>query len=102
MMQFRQNVFVSQSSIYFEEKWNFNEINADEKQIKFFELEAGGFWLEQPSSTVLSTLYFRSSLKKRVYSLDPYKIMALLGDIGGFTELLGLFGLALTSHLVHY
>ena len=68
----------------------------------FFELEAGGFWLDQPSSTVVSTLFFRSSLKKRVYSLDPYKIMALLGDIGGFTELLGLLGLALTSNLVQY
>ena len=101
-LSFRQNIFVSQSSIYFEDKWSLNEIRAEERERSFYELEASNFWAESGSSTLFSTIYFRASLKKRLYSLDPYKVMALLGDIGGFTELLALFGFALTTRLVHY
>lgn len=93
---------MAQSGVYFEDKWALHEINSEEKEKKFFELELGNFWLDMANSQEYASLYFRSSLKNRIYSRDPYKVMSLLGDIGGFTELLYLIGFALTTQVVHY
>ena len=95
-------MYISQSKVYFENKWNLNEIRSQEKERLFYEFELGNFWLEPANNEEISALYFRSNLKNRVYSRDPYKVMALLGDIGGFTEVLYLIGFALTTSVVRY
>ncbi len=41
-------------------------------------------------------------MKKHIYSLDPYKILSLLGDIGGFLELVRAVGYALTFYFVQH
>ena len=41
-------------------------------------------------------MYFRAASKHRVYSLDPYKILDLLGDMGGILEIGMALGLVMT------
>ena len=48
----------------------------------------------------LSTVYFRASSKMNVYSLDPYKILDLLGDLGGLLDLVKAIGWILTVSVV--
>ena len=50
----------------------------------------------------MSTLIFRSSLKRQVYSSDPYKILNLLGDIGGYLELIMALGFAMAHYFVQH
>lgn len=48
----------------------------------------------------LSTIYFRSASKKRRYSMDNYKFITLLGDLGGILDLFMAFGTLITIGLV--
>ena len=57
--RYKQNLFVSQSGIYFESKWSFHEI--DRKEKKFYELQEGSYWSEKESSSKYSSIFFRSS-----------------------------------------
>ena len=91
----KQNYFVSQSGIYFEDKWSWHEIDREEK--KFYELQQGSSWSEPVSESKFSSVFFRASLKRNIYSSDPYKFLNMLGDIGGYSELLAIVGVALTS-----
>ena len=45
-------------------------------------------------------MYFRAASKKNLYSLDPYKILDLLGDLGGLLEYVRAFGMILTASMV--
>ena len=36
----------------------------------------------------------------RVYSLDPYKIIDLLGDMGGLLDIINAFGILVTMTIV--
>ena len=47
-----------------------------------------------------SDVYFRVASKRRIYSLDPYKILDLLGDMGGLLDILHVFGILLTLSIV--
>ena len=47
-----------------------------------------------------SAVYFRVASKRRIYSLDPYKILDLLGDMGGLLDIIHAFGILLTSSVV--
>ena len=47
-----------------------------------------------------SDVYFRVASKKNLYSLDPYKILDLLGDLGGLLEYVRAFGIILTASMV--
>ena len=38
--------------------------------------------------------------KRRIYSLDPYKILDLLGDMGGLLDIIHAFGILLTVSIV--
>ena len=44
--------------------------------------------------------YFRVASKKQMYSLDPYKILDLLGDLGGLLEFFKAFGMIFTASIV--
>ena len=59
--------------------------------------------LEIPNSDgeiTYSDVYFRVASKKNLYSLDPYKILDLLGDLGGLLEYVRAFGMILTASMV--
>ena len=45
---------------------------------------------------VYSTMYFRTAPTKRVYSKDPYKVLNLLGDMGGLLDIIMAFGVLIT------
>ena len=45
---------------------------------------------------VYSTMYFRTAPTKRVYSKDPYKVLNLLGDMGGLLDIIFAFGVLIT------
>ena len=63
-------------------------------------MKAGTVWTEAAIDNKMSTLIFRSSLKRQVYSSDPYKILNLLGDIGGYLELIMALGFAMAHYFV--
>ena len=98
--RYKQNIFVSKSEVYFENKWSFHEINSVARE--FHELHEGSIWTESPSSTKLNSIFFRASLKKHIYSSDPYKFLSLLGDIGGYLELIMAFGILMTYYFVQH
>ena len=95
---------MSKSEIYFENKWNAQEI----EQIgdSFIEIFGGLKWYEEipsPNSdgeVTYSDVYFRAASKKHLYSLDPYKILDLLGDLGGLLDLVKAIGWVLTAKVV--
>ena len=65
------------------------------------EFTGGSSWIENikvdaEGDASLSDIYFRVDSKKRVYSLDPYKILDLLGDLGGLMDIMIAFGTVLT------
>ena len=84
----KQDFFISKSNVYFENKWSLVELNSIGDN--FAEITHGQPWTEpfDPESPILSTVYFRSSSKMRVYSLEPYKVLDLMGDMGGLLEIL--------------
>lgn len=95
----KQDIFVSQSEIYFESKWALVELEQDGKQ--FVEFTGGSSWIENvkfdaDGDASYSDIYFRVASKKRVYSLEPYKILDLLGDLGGLLDIMFAFGTILT------
>ena len=47
-----------------------------------------------------SNVYFRVASKRRIYSLDPYKILDLLGDMGGLLDIINAFGVLITVSIV--
>lgn len=101
-----QNIFLSQSSIIFQSKWSTEEINTN--GLHFIEFTAGQEIHSVESETPLhnnfqdsySDLYFRASSKRRIYNLDPYKILALLSDMGGLLDIITSFGTLLTLSIV--
>ena len=96
----KQDIFVAKSEVYFENKFSLVEISSEANH--FFELSPGSPWNcgFEPEDPVLSSMYFRSGSKNRVYSHDPYKFLDFLGDIGGFLEIGYAFGLILTMSFV--
>lgn len=45
-------------------------------------------------------MYFRTAPTKRVYSKDPYKVLNLLGDMGGLLDIIMAFGVLITISYV--
>ena len=48
-----------------------------------------------------SSVYFRVASKRRIYSMDPYKILDLLGDMGGLLDIVTAFGILITAKIVN-
>ena len=48
----------------------------------------------------MSSIYFRADHKNHFYSLEPYKISDLLGDLGGYQEIIFAVGVVLTVLIV--
>ena len=105
-MSFRsaQDIFLSKSEIYFEDKWSTEEINAIGNN--FIEIFTGLKWLKdlpdpnEDGETIYSDVYFRAASKRNLYSLDPYKILDLLGDLGGLLDFVRVVGWILTASVV--
>ena len=90
---------MSQSEIYFESKWALYELS--QEGIQFAEFTGGSNWVEHikvdaEGDASLSDIYFRVGSKKHVYSLEPYKVLDLLGDLGGLLDIMLAFGTVLT------
>ena len=92
----KQDIFLSKSEVYFESKWALVEIQ--DKNVPFIEFTEGSAWTESMTRNYdfYSTVYFRTAPKMRVYSLDPYKIINLLGDMGGLLDIINAFGILVT------
>lgn len=41
-------------------------------------------------------MYFRAGAKYRIYSLSPYNILGLLGDMGGLLDIVFILGAIIT------
>lgn len=100
----RQEIFMSKSHVYIESKWHFTEITED--QMNFVEHKMGSTWSEPiPAGTALSertyaSVQLKAGSKLHRYSVEPYKILDLLGDMGGFLEIIMTCGLLLTFFFV--
>ena len=69
------------------------------------EFMAGSPWYQTFGSETeepftYSNVYFRVASKRRIYSLDPYKILDLLGDMGGLLDIINAFGVLVTVSVV--
>ena len=84
---------MSQSEVYFENKWSVVEIGEPGHQ--FVEFTHGTPRVENMEGKY-SSIYFRMASKRRVYSLEPYKILDLLGDMGGLLDIIFAFGVLIT------
>ena len=49
----------------------------------------------------LSEIYFRVASKKRAYSLEIYKFLTLLGDLGGILDIIMALGSLITISFVY-
>ena len=111
--KWRKDIFLSQSEIYFENKWSLVELHNN--GVPFVEFSEGSAWSEaiaessESSASSIDSLngetshsdvYFRAASKKRVYSMDPYKILDLLGDMGGLLDIIMAFGVLITMQIV--
>ena len=99
----KQDIFVSQSEVYFESKWTLVEVGIPGNQ--FAEFSSGIPRFESIESfdkdeKVYSTVIFRVAMKRRIYSMDPYKILTLLGDMGGLLDIIMAFGVLITVNYV--
>lgn len=76
--------------------------------VNFFEIMDSVNWAEEIPSDVprkfrtYTSMYFRADSKKRIFSLDPYKLTDLLGDLGGFLEIVQSVGIFLTVVFVEH
>ena len=99
----KQDIFVSQSDVYFENKWSL--VETDRPSIPFPEYSASSPMIESikqgdKDKTIYSSMYFRAASLKRQYSMEPYKILTLLGDMGGLLDIIMAFGVMITITLV--
>ena len=76
----------------------------ESKREQFFEFEAGSpssqSYLHASEVGAYSNVYFRVASKRRIYSLEPYKILDLLGDMGGLLDIINAFGILITASIV--
>ena len=99
-----QDIFLSKSEIYFEDKWSTEEINTVGND--FIEIFGGLQWFKdysrpnQEGEAIYADVYFRAASKRNLYSLDPYKILDLLGDLGGLLDFVRVVGWILTASVV--
>ena len=97
-----QDIFVSQSKVYFENKWSLVEVGNPGKP--FAEFQAGNSRIESTEHSeterIYSSMYFKAASKKRMYSMEPYKILTLLGDMGGLLDIIMAFGVLITISFV--
>ena len=85
--------------MYFENKYSPVEIHND--GIPFIEFQSGNLWSDSnDDADSYSNLYLRTASKRRIYSLDPYKILDLLGDMGGLLDIINAFGVLFTASIV--
>ena len=96
-------MYISQSEVYFESKWSLVEIS--DQGVPFVEFTPGSVWNEKSIKREgrdehYSDIYFRAATKKRFYSLEPYKILDLLGDMGGLLDIVMALGVLVTMNVV--
>ena len=74
----------------------------DDVANSFFEFSQGQKWtadieVGKDGEIRLSSVYFRMASKSKSYSLNPYGIMSLLGDMGGLLDIVWAVGIILTA-----
>ena len=58
------------------------------------DLEYAG--MDEHEKVHVSSIYFKLASKRHKYSINPYGIMSLLGDMGGLLDIVMAFGVILT------
>ena len=104
--QQKQDIFFSKSEIDFQDKWTF--VQLDSEGDPFIEYQVGSPWNEaintdldnRNEALVYSSIYFRAGSKYRIYSLGPYNILDLLGDMGGLLDIVFILGAVITFFFV--
>ena len=84
--------------MYFENKWSVVETGTPGKQ--FLDFTHGTPRRESFDEKAYSSIFFRTASKRGVYSSEPYKILSLLGDMGGLLDILFAFGVLITAGYV--
>ena len=96
---------ISESETSFENKFMPTEIFGRDG-VPVLEFSMRQHWSERNdqdlplSEQKYASLFFRAHTKRRVYNRDPYKLLELLGDLGGLFDILILIGLLLTNFWV--
>ena len=93
----KQDIYLSKSSIDFEDRMNPVRLKHEAGR-EFIEFTAGNHWTEEmyDRTQALASVFFRVASKRRAYSLNPYNILDLLGDMGGLLDIVMAFGMLLT------
>ena len=75
-------------------------VELTDKGEEFIEYTPGGTWTENfeddDSTSSYSDIYLRVASRKRFYGLEPYKILDLLGDMGGLLDIVFAIGTLMT------
>ena len=96
----KRDIFISASQISFASKWSAIKISED--FVSFGEFLETALWYDniiEDENFSFSNIYFRASSKRRVYSLEPYNIIELLGDMGGLLDIAYAFGILCTASI---
>ena len=90
---------MSRSQISFESKWS--ALKLSNSFVPFGEFLETSIWSETSieESIYDSNVFFRASSKRRIYSIEPYNILDLLGDMGGLLDIIYAFGILCTASI---
>ena len=93
----KRDIFISKSQISFDSKWHPAKLSDD--FVPFGEFLETTTWSESSTEEnyYYSEIYFRASSKRRIYSIEPYNILELLGDMGGLLDIIYAFGVLCTA-----
>ena len=97
----KRDIFISSSEISFDNKWH--PAKFSDGAVPFGEFLETSTWSETSTEghTYGSMIYFRTSSKRRIYSIEPYNILELLGDMGGLLDIIYAFGILCTTSIVY-
>ena len=91
---------MSKSEVYFEDKWAVFEDGSAGRYFVEFEAATPIVQTLEPvepgEAKVYSKVFFRAASKRRVYELDKYKVLSLLGDLGGLLDIIMAIGVLIT------
>ena len=91
---------MSKSEVYFEDKWAVFEDGSAGRYFVEFEAATPIVKSLEPVEPgeikIYSKAFFRAASKRRVYELDQYKVLSLLGDLGGLLDIIMAIGVLIT------
>ena len=91
---------MSKNEVYFEDKWAVFENGSAGRYFVDYQtatpIEKSFEPVEPGDAKFYSKVFFRAASKRRVYETDQYKVLSLLGDLGGLLDILMAIGVLIT------